>query len=172
VAAQKLGSQVFVLDDGFQHLRLRRDLNIVTIDATRPWGLGHLLPWGRLREPRRELSRADCIVITRADQAERVAALREEIGGLVPNKPVFTSRMIVRGFRCIKTADRDMEERVAIARPVAAFCAIGNPASFTMQLQSVGYESVSTTVFSDHHRTPRPTSINLSGRQRSQALRV
>jgi tetraacyldisaccharide 4'-kinase len=64
-AERNLGCEVFVLDDGFQHRRLVRNLDIVAIDATGPWGNGHFIPWGRLREPPRGLSRADCVVITR-----------------------------------------------------------------------------------------------------------
>ncbi|HYJ47792.1 MAG TPA: tetraacyldisaccharide 4'-kinase, partial [Pyrinomonadaceae bacterium] len=58
-ALENLGSEVFILDDGFQHLRVERDLDLVAVDATNPWGGGHLLPRGRLREPLRELARAD-----------------------------------------------------------------------------------------------------------------
>jgi len=61
--------QLLILDDGFQHRRLARDLDIVLIDALEPWGYGHLLPRGLLREPRSALRRAGLIVITRADQA-------------------------------------------------------------------------------------------------------
>ena len=78
-AISELGSEVFILDDGFQHLRLARDLNVATIDATDPWGGGRLLPRGRLREPRAGLARADCIVITRADQADDFDSLKREI---------------------------------------------------------------------------------------------
>ena len=78
-AIKDFGTDCFVLDDGFQHLRLARDLNIVTIDATNPWGGGRLLPYGRLRETLEGLSRADCVVITRCDQVESVDALRDEI---------------------------------------------------------------------------------------------
>src|SRR5215213_1155286 len=66
-AREHLGAQAFVLDDGFQHMRIARDLDVVTLDATAPWGGGHLLPWGRLREPVTALARADCVVITRSD---------------------------------------------------------------------------------------------------------
>lgn len=159
-AIENLGSEVFVLDDGFQHLRLARNLNIVAIDATQPWGQGHLLPRGHLREPASGLSRADCVVITRADQLHSSDALRQEIGRLIPGKPVFTSRMIRRGFRQLKksvSTDHGslVDQVIKIASPVAAFCGIGNPPSFVTQLKSAGYEPVSTTLFPDHHRYTR-----------------
>ncbi|HZE63418.1 MAG TPA: tetraacyldisaccharide 4'-kinase, partial [Pyrinomonadaceae bacterium] len=73
-ALDNLRSEVFVLDDGFQHLRLARDLNIVTIDATNPWG-GGMLPYGHLREPLSGLTRADCVVLTRTEEPTDLAAL-------------------------------------------------------------------------------------------------
>src|SRR6185503_18299461 len=92
-AINDFGSDCFVLDDGFQHLRLARDLNIVTIDATNPWGGGSLLPYGRLRESREGLSRADCVVITRCDQVRSLEALRSEIVKYTGNRPIFNSQM-------------------------------------------------------------------------------
>ena len=136
-AIKHLGTDCFVLDDGFQHLRLERDLNIVAIDATNPWGGGHLLPFGRLREPLSGLSRADCVVITRADQANDVAALRDEILRHTGNVPLFNSRMRIKNAA------------EAIPSPVAAFCAVGNPRSFFNQ---VPHEVVLERAFPDHHR--------------------
>jgi tetraacyldisaccharide 4'-kinase len=101
-ATKNLGSDAFVLDDGFQHLGLARNLDIVAIDATEPWGHGHLLPWGRLRERAHGLSRAGCVVITRTDQVDDVNALRQEIERLAPNRPVFSSRMKIRGLNQLK----------------------------------------------------------------------
>src|SRR5215211_4895060 len=69
-AREELGAEVFVLDDGFQHLRIARDLDIVTLDATAPWGGGHLLPRGRLREPVSGLARADCAAHARDLRAQ------------------------------------------------------------------------------------------------------
>src|SRR5829696_5569929 len=92
-AINDFGTEVFVLDDGFQHLRLARDLNIVCIDATNPWGGGRLLPHGRLRESLDGLARADCVVLTRCDQVESVDALRDEVRGLVGEATIFESRM-------------------------------------------------------------------------------
>ncbi|HZW29293.1 MAG TPA: tetraacyldisaccharide 4'-kinase, partial [Isosphaeraceae bacterium] len=67
VALQELEADILVLDDGFQHRRLARDLDVVLIDALEPFGLGHLLPRGLLREPVRSLRRADLVVLSRAD---------------------------------------------------------------------------------------------------------
>ncbi|MFN2599067.1 MAG: tetraacyldisaccharide 4'-kinase, partial [Pyrinomonadaceae bacterium] len=88
-ALENLGSEVFVLDDGFQHLRLARDLNVATVDATDPWGGGRLLPAGLLREPVAQLARADCVVVTRAELAEDLDALRARVSHLARGRPVF-----------------------------------------------------------------------------------
>ena len=137
-AIETFNTECFVLDDGFQHLRLARDLNIVTIDATNPWGGGQLLPHGLLREPLSGLIRADCVVLTRCDQAANLDALREEIRSLIRGRPVFESSM------------RAVNALVATG-PVAAFCAVGNPKSFFEQLRKSGYELVYEKAFADHH---------------------
>jgi tetraacyldisaccharide 4'-kinase len=142
-AIKHLNSDCFVLDDGFQHLRLERDLNLLTIDATNPWGSGHLLPYGRLREPLSGLSRADCIVITRTDQVKNLDALHGEIRTFAPGVPIFRSRMNISQ---IVSLDGSAE---ALIPPVAAFCAIGNPRSF---FDAVTHEVVLQKAFTDHHR--------------------
>jgi len=148
-AIKNLGSEVFVLDDGFQHLRLSRDLDIVTIDATNPWGGGSLLPYGRLREPRAGLSRADCIVVTRTEQVEDMVSLSESVQRLAGAIPVFTSRMMTSGIRGLN--GESVSNESLLAQPVAAFCGVGNPESFFNQLRREGYSPVFTRAFADHH---------------------
>jgi tetraacyldisaccharide 4'-kinase len=153
-AERQFNTQVFILDDGFQHLRLARELNIVTIDATNPWGRGHMLPWGRLREPRRGLARADCVVITRADQCPDLDSLKAEVAELNGDRPIFISRMKVRGLRRVKdfhTSETNLTVE-SIESPLAAFSAIGNPHSFRRQLQGEGLAVAVSQEFSDHHR--------------------
>jgi tetraacyldisaccharide 4'-kinase len=148
-AIKNLDSEVFVLDDGFQHLRLARDLDIVTIDATNPWGGGTLLPYGRLREPRAGLSRADCIVVTRTDQVQDRVSLTESVQRLAGAVPVFTSRMTISGIRML-SGENVNNERL-LTQPVAAFCGVGNPESFFNQLRQEGCTPVFTRAFADHH---------------------
>lgn len=137
-AIETFGAECFVLDDGFQHLRLARDLNIVTVDATNPWGGGELLPYGRLREPLSGLSRADCVVITRCDQVDDLAPLCAQIRDLIHNCPVFESTMI------------PVSAPLACG-PFVAFCAVGNPKSFFGLLQKAGYDVMLEKTFTDHH---------------------
>jgi len=146
-AIKDFGTDCFVLDDGFQHLRLARDLNIVTIDATNPWGGGSLLPHGRLREKPEGLSRADCVVITRCDQVESVDALRAEILRLAGERPIFQSQM-----QPVRVSSlRNPSEILAAPARVAAFCAVGNPYSFFENLRRLGFELALQKSFPDHH---------------------
>jgi tetraacyldisaccharide 4'-kinase len=148
-ALGNLGTQVFVLDDGFQHLALARDLNILTIDATNPWGGGKLLPAGRLREPRSGLSRADCVVVTRADQTDELFPLEAEIQNLAGSRLIVTSHMTVKSVYSLNS--ETPKELRSVPQPAAAFCAIGNPDSFFELLRRGGINPVFTRTFRDHH---------------------
>jgi tetraacyldisaccharide 4'-kinase len=148
-ALENLKSDVFVLDDGFQHLRVARNLNLLTIDATNPWGNGRLLPAGILREPPAELARADCIVITRADNSDQTQALQRQIDKLSSGRPLFRSRVTLRGWREVGESTAAANE--IHASSVAAFCAIGNPESFLSLVRHAGYQLCHTQTFRDHH---------------------
>jgi tetraacyldisaccharide 4'-kinase len=138
--ARGKGADVLVMDDGFQHLRLARDLDIVLVDATDPWGGGHLLPWGRLREPREALGRAQAVVITRIDQApETVSRIREEVARLAP------SALLAEAVHD-PVGGEDLS-----GKKVLAVCGIGNPEAFRRTLESLGAQ-VTLKVFPDHHR--------------------
>jgi tetraacyldisaccharide 4'-kinase len=147
-AINDLRSEVFVLDDGFQHLQLARDLNIVTIDATNPWG-GGMLPYGHLREPLSGLARADCVVLTRTGEPTDLASLTTDLKKIVGQTPIFLSRMRTSGLRRLdgENVDRDR----LISQPIAAFCGVGNPTSFFDHLRSEGYEPALERAFPDHY---------------------
>lgn len=149
-AIEELKTEAFILDDGFQHLRMARDLDIVTIDATNPWGGGELLPDGRLREAVSGLSRADCVVITRTEQVADLVQLKKAVLDLVGKTPVFTSRMVTSGFRSID-GDR-VDQAGLLTQPLAASCGVGNPGSFFTHLQNEGFDLVTRRQFPDHHR--------------------
>ena len=150
-----LKSDVFILDDGFQNLRIARSLNLVTIDATNPWGNRRLLPAGILREPVGELTRADCVVITRVDDPNRAEELQREIERLSEGRRVFRSRMRILRLRPLQ--EKSDDDRTLIvgkevrSSSVAAFCGIGNPQSFFAQLRRDGYKLCHTQTFRDHH---------------------
>jgi tetraacyldisaccharide 4'-kinase len=156
-AIGELGSEVFVLDDGFQHLQLARDLNVATLDATDPWGGGRLLPAGLLREPIKQLARADCVVITRAELSEGLERLRAEAARLCGGRPVFAARARTTGFSLVAQAGRaELIGRERLPRAVAAFCGIGNPRAFFANLAREGFELRCARAFADHHAYAQP----------------
>ncbi|HET6978034.1 MAG TPA: tetraacyldisaccharide 4'-kinase [Pyrinomonadaceae bacterium] len=165
-AIKDFGTECFVLDDGFQHLRVARDLNIVTIDATNPWGGGRLLPHGRLRESLDGLRRADCAVITRCDQVESVSKLREEVAQLINGRPVFESQMKMVRVVALKNGG----EAIEAPKRVAAFCAVGNPRSFFAKLKQAGYEVHLEKAFQDHHVYSQDEIDSIIKETRAEAL--
>src|SRR5438067_306857 len=149
-AIENLKSDVIILDDGFQHRRIARDLDIVTIDATNPWGNGNLLPAGTLREPLAALSRADCFVITRVENPIQTAALRDELIKLNAEAPIFTSVTNLSETRILSTnVSAPLDPK---AHPIAGFCAIGNPESFFALLKREGFQLKCQRPFRDHYR--------------------
>jgi tetraacyldisaccharide 4'-kinase len=151
-ALANLHSEVFILDDGFQHLRIARDLDIVTIDGTDPFGGGRLLPRGRLREPVKGLKRADLIVVTRSEQAHDLDRLRTELERLSGGRPVLFSRARTSAVRPLSdTTVSDAVSAASLPQPVAAFCAIGNAGSFFAHLRSDGHTLAYTRAFPDHY---------------------
>lgn len=150
-ARLNLSTDLFVLDDGFQHFRLRRDVDIVTLDGTNPWGGGKLLPEGRLREPPESLKRAGIIIITRSEQAAGLSALKREVESLSGRK-AFISRTRIRTVRPLA---QEAAPQGAASSPssyrVAAFCALGNPQAFFNNLEKNGFDLLSTQALADHH---------------------
>lgn len=141
---------VLILDDAFQHRRIARNLDIVLLDALEPFGYGHLLPRGLLREPLESLTRAQIVALSRSDAVS--AERRAEIRGLV-------SRHAPDAIWLELThAPRAMIDHQASAEPlsdwrgkrVAAFAGIGNPAGFQHTLDSCGLEVVAFRALADH----------------------
>jgi tetraacyldisaccharide 4'-kinase len=146
------GADVIVLDDGFQHLRLRRDLDIVLIDGTNPFGFGHVLPRGLLREPLSALKCADAIVITRSEAVAPAAidALRQKLAALAPRASIHAA--VHAPTRIIDQTGAELPLRSLPGRKVFAFCGIGNPGSFFAALERLGAVRASERAFDDHVR--------------------
>jgi len=142
------GVEWFVLDDGFQHLQLARDVDIVLIDATNPFGGGHLIPAGRLREGRTALARADIIVITRSSHAPAVeAAIRRD-----SDATIFYARPQLDAVRVLRGEYPGAEDASARAHKFFAFCGIGNPRAFLADLRDWNLQVAGHKFFPDHHR--------------------
>jgi len=142
------GVQWFILDDGFQHLQLARDVDLVLIDATSPFGGGHLLPAGRLREPKSALARADIIVITRSGHAPAVETVIRRTSA----SPIFYAHMRLDSVHAWSGTHPGLEDSGARARRFFLFCGIGNPSALLVDLRSAGFDVVGHKFFRDHHR--------------------
>jgi tetraacyldisaccharide 4'-kinase len=154
-AVAETESDVLVLDDGFQHRRLARNLDLVLLDASDPWGQGHLFPRGLLREPPSSLRRAGIVLLTRCDQAsaEAMQQLREQVARFAPGVPIVEAvHEPVEWVNADRQA-RPLEDLQG--RPVLAFCGIGNPVAFRQTLQGLGAEVAAFRAFSDHHKYTR-----------------
>ena len=158
-AIEKFKVTAFVLDDAFQHRRAKRDLDIVLLDATNPFGNAKALPFGILREPLENLKRADAIIITRANLAENIPDLKSRITKYNPVCPIFTAAN--KTSKIVELKDflsniQPQTDRPALAPPTTdhclAFCALGNPDNFFEQLRRENFDLAATRRFPDHHR--------------------
>lgn len=155
IACEELESQLLILDDGFQHRRLKRDLDLVLIDATNPWGYGHLLPRGLLREPPAGLRRAHAVVLTRVDQATaaQVDAIRRRVARIRGADDLicaaFPPVQLVNSVGASAALESLGRQRVL------AFCGIGNPDAFASSLRLTGMEIAGLQSFDDHHAYTR-----------------
>ena len=149
--APELGVDISLADDGFSHLRLDRDVDIVLIDATCPFGNGHLLPWGMLREPLRNLRRAHMVVLTKVETCspEALNALKDQLARYVGVENIFTSQLKLTGWA--RYQGRRLAPCDKPQGPLAAFSTIGSPSSFYRTLQAEGIQPVLVTDFGDHH---------------------
>lgn len=160
---ERRGCDAILLDDGFQHRRLARDLDLVLIDATRPWGLASVdgrpalravLPRGLLREPPSGLARADALVLTRADQATsaELAALEQELASLAPGRAILRAAHRPTGLRAVPGGEGRLPLEALAGRPVTLLSAIGNPAGFERAARELGADVRAVRRFPDHHR--------------------
>jgi len=146
------GVQVLIMDDGFQHRRLARDLDIVSIDATQPFGYGRVLPAGLLREPVSGLRRAHAAVLTRCDQTSEDAVRRIEDRVLRVNPGLVVARS-VHAPTVVKTADgTEFASEEVRDRRVFAFSGLGNPRAFFRTLEQLGTVLTGSRSFDDHYR--------------------
>lgn len=147
---ERFRPDLFLLDDGFQHRRLARNLDIVLIDALDPFGGGALPPAGRLREAPGALARAGLVVITRAARGREYAGLKAELGRWNARAPILLCRTVPKGW--VRAGSQEQCEPGRLPSPVAAFCGLANPDSFWETLDQIGCSTVWRRGFFDHHR--------------------
>ncbi len=147
IAVEELEAELILMDDGFQHRRLHRDLNIVVVDATCPFGFGHLLPRGLLREPISSLKRADLVIVTRHDAVSdaEIQQIERTIHSVNDGLPVLASNHHPTSL--LEFPNRELPIK---PEPVVALSAIGNPGAFEQSLRTCGMEVVSSIQLPDH----------------------
>ncbi len=151
-ALREFPLDVFVLDDGFQHWKLTRDLDIVVIDSMNPFGNGCLIPRGILREPPKSLARADLFVLTKTDWGqENISIIKKRLHLMNPDAAVIET--VHRAAALIDLCDPSVKESLEFlkGKTVAAFCGIGQPDSFIRLLKSLDADVVVFKAFGDHH---------------------
>ncbi len=150
-AKHRFDTDIMVLDDAYQHLAVSRDLNILLLDATDPFGAFEMLPFGRLREPLYALNRADVVIITRADrpfdQAQTLRIIKHVCGDQIP---VLYFYSFIANFQHLSTNEL-YEAKQFVGWNVAVMCGIGNPQAFSGDLLQIGLNIVSENFFADHH---------------------
>lgn len=164
LARERHGSNFFILDDGFQHIRLKRDLDLVLLDAASPFGNMHLLPRGPLREPVEHLRRADVFILTRTGYGTNLIMmnfLKKKFGG----KPTFQSehvpeRLVLPDLGSTHSPDFIRGKRVV------GFAGIAKPEAFRELLIRLGAEVVVFKGFRDHHAFLRPELQELLSERR------
>lgn len=150
-AVSEYGAELIVLDDGFQHRRLARDLDIVLIDALEPFGFGHVFPRGTLREPLAGLKRAQAAVLTRADMVDEAERTRIH-SVVVQYAPGIAWATCRHAPQTLLNSSGTREPIAALAgRRVAALCGIGNPTGFRHTLAACGCHVAAWREFPDHH---------------------
>jgi tetraacyldisaccharide 4'-kinase len=145
LAVRDFGADVIVADDAFQHWRLRRDLDIVLIDARRWFGNGRLLPWGPLREPPEALQRAGVVILTRCGNADLSGRI-DELQHIAPAAKVASADIVPGRWR-VRGREGEAE---APQGPVYAFCGIADPRPF-LKAAGAGRPLAGQRCFDDHH---------------------
>ncbi len=153
-AYEKYACDFFILDDGFQHLELKRDLDLVLFDAANPFGNGHLLPWGPLREPLSQLGRADVFILTRAGSHGDKDNSFDFFNREFPSTPVFYSDH--QPSNIVFPGTNEAHDHAFIkGKSVAAFAGIARPELFRDTLVKLGADVVYFKGYKDHYQFSR-----------------
>jgi len=163
VAVERFGVDAIVLDDGFQHRTLRKDLEIVMVRTAAPWGNGRLLPGGPLREPLAALGRANLIVATGVDSMDELSAVRDTAARWAPGVPVLAAAYVPA--ECWRAERMEPVPLEAIAdRRLLAFAGIAVPTAFERTLKGLGARLAEMIPFDDHHWYSRADLARLGER--------
>jgi tetraacyldisaccharide 4'-kinase len=147
---RRFDCDTLILDDGFQHTALARDVDIVLIDALDPLAGGGVFPLGRLREPFSGIARADVVLITRSEFSDLIPAIERAVRKWNTHAPIFRARVQPRDWVNAETGEIYPPDRPPFHR-AGAFCGLGNPQSFRRTLTQLGIEPAAWQEFEDHH---------------------
>ncbi|UPT75973.1 MAG: tetraacyldisaccharide 4'-kinase [Elusimicrobiota bacterium] len=152
LAVSAHGAEVLILDDGFQHLGLHRDLDVVLVNARDPFGGGRLLPLGDLREPLSAIRRAGVVVVTHADRVTtaELSALRKQLEALHPKVLIVESAHQADHLLDVRT-EKKLPLSTLDGKAVVALSGIGDPLSFETQLEGLGAKVAQSWRYPDHH---------------------
>ena len=161
--AVKRGADLILLDDGFQHYQLKRNADIVLIDAEKPFSNNKVLPAGLLREPFAALKRADLFLLNRCENVDfsRIKELKNSLNTLSPlNKGVFCAETKLES--CVSVASQKKESLDFLEeKKVFAFSGIGSPEAFKKSIEIAGANLVSYRIFSDHYNYQKEDLLTL-----------
>ena len=144
-----LSLDVHILDDGFQHLKLHRDFNLLLIDVSNPVA-GGMPPMGRLREPLESIRRADCVILTRTEPGHHYQDLIHQLSQYHPDVPFFQASQEIVSGRNLGQAGSFAIENLN-GKNMIAFAGIANPSQFFSTLRKLDLRLVDTLAFPDHH---------------------
>jgi tetraacyldisaccharide 4'-kinase len=150
-AVAEFRAKILIMDDGFQHRSLHRDLDIITIDATCPFGYGKMLPAGLLREPLRAIKRANAVVITHFDQSsvDETQEIEKKILQIAPG--ITIAKATHRHPNAVMRKGQNLSIEELKEKTIFAFCGIGNPNAFLNRLDEYELNVVGSKIFNDHH---------------------
>ncbi len=152
IAHEELGADFLILDDGFQHRQLHRNLDVLLLDRENPFGNGYLLPRGPLREPIASIKRADAVVLTRCAGGESRLGVQEAFSGKCTGIPLFPSAHVPsQVIFPNRVGDTGMAPTEMRGKRIVAFAGIAHPDYFRESLETLGVEILSFECFEDHH---------------------
>lgn len=166
IALNALNADYLVMDDGFQHRALNRDVDVVLLDALNPFGYEYVLPRGLLREPLIGLARASVIVLTKVDQVPvgTVESIKRRLEQMVPNIPVFETIHKPQSIFTLQewgSGQPGVPVDAYVGKPMMAVSGIANPKSFELTLKGIGYDIVYMMSFGDHHNFTNDDVVEL-----------
>ncbi len=153
-AIENFGADTVILDDGFQNLAIKKDIDILLIDAMNPFGSNHLLPRGVLREPLSAIKRADIIIITKADYPENISDIISTVRLYNAHAPIFKASYRPSGLKNLVTG-KEIGVGELNNKSVSIFSGIANPLSFSYLIKNAGARIIKEVIFNDHHSYTR-----------------